>query len=156
VLNIREAETQIMIKSGNTAVIGGLQSERDEKYVQKIPILGDIPFLGRLFQRHTDTKKKTDLLIFLKATVVDSDKYASDSLDKKQTREAGMRLDSKDTSNMENIAVPLPGKAAPASTDKARQVRSDKETSTSNTVDNAEILHLVRNINAPTNKVESK
>ncbi len=93
IMDIREAETQIMIKSGNTAVIGGLQSERDQEYVQKVPFLGDIPFLGRLFRRETMTKQKTDLLIFLKATVIDNEPYAQTSAETQQTREAGMRLD---------------------------------------------------------------
>ncbi len=93
VLNIREAETQVMIQSGNTAVIGGLQTERDSQYVEKIPFLGDIPFLGRLFRREKNTKEKIDLLIFIKATIIDSSSYADESLGAQQEREAAMRLD---------------------------------------------------------------
>lgn len=93
VLNIREAETQVMIQSGNTAVIGGLQTERDSQYVEKIPFLGDIPFLGRLFRREKNTKEKIDLLIFIKATIIDSSSYADESLAAQQEREAAMRLD---------------------------------------------------------------
>ncbi|QBG46116.1 hypothetical protein EGM51_01320 [Verrucomicrobia bacterium S94] len=75
ILDIREAETQIMIKSDQTAIIGGLQEERDKAIIRKIPFLGDIPFLGRLFRRETLSKEKIDLLIFIKATVVDNESY---------------------------------------------------------------------------------
>jgi type IV pilus secretin PilQ/predicted competence protein len=78
-LKIREAETQVMIKSGNTAVIGGLQTERDKKFIQKIPFLGDIPFIGRLFRREKITKEKIELLIFIKATIVEAESYAVES-----------------------------------------------------------------------------
>jgi type IV pilus assembly protein PilQ len=93
VLSVREAETQVMIQSGNTAAIGGLQTERDQEYIEKIPFLGDIPFLGRLFRREKMTKEKIDLLIFIKASIIDDTAYAAESLEKEQAREAVMRLE---------------------------------------------------------------
>lgn len=92
-LKIREAETQIMIKGDKTAVIGGLQTERDKEIIKKVPLLGDIPFLGRLFRRETLTKEKIDLLIFIKASVVDNDAYAEDSKAREARHEDRMKLD---------------------------------------------------------------
>jgi general secretion pathway protein D len=72
VLSTREVETQILLKSGQTIVIGGLLKERESKSQVKVPILGDIPLLGRLFRRDTVDKSKVELLIFLTATIVDT------------------------------------------------------------------------------------
>ncbi len=93
ILRIREAETQVMIRSGNTAAIGGLQTERDTEAIEKIPILGDIPFLGRLFRNETIRKEKIDLLIFIKATIIDNDSYAADSKAKQDSHETRMGLE---------------------------------------------------------------
>lgn len=76
IINIREAETQILLKNSETAVIGGLLEERDSTTQFKIPLLGDIPILGHLFRRNVDNKQTVDLLIFLSATVVDIDTYS--------------------------------------------------------------------------------
>lgn len=69
VLTTREAETQVLMKSGETIVIGGLL--RDTKSVSqiKVPILGSIPLLGMLFRRETVNNEKTELVIFIKATI---------------------------------------------------------------------------------------
>ncbi len=93
ILRIREAETQIMIKSANSAIIGGLQTERDREVTKKVPFLGDIPFLGRLFRRETLTREKIDLLIFIKGTIIDNDGYAADSKVREEQREAKMDLE---------------------------------------------------------------
>lgn len=72
-IKVREAETQILLKDSETAVIGGLLEERDGTTVLKVPFLGDIPLIGRLFRRETDDVSTVDLLIFLTATVIDVD-----------------------------------------------------------------------------------
>lgn len=79
VLRVREAQTQILLKSGDSAVIGGLQNERDRKSEHKVPFLGDIPFLGHLFKRTTTDKEKIELLIFIKASIVENKAYAAES-----------------------------------------------------------------------------
>jgi len=68
----RSAETHVVVPSGRTAVIGGLMDDQQTKTITKVPLLGDIPWLGALF-RHTVTEKsKTELLIFLTPTLVDT------------------------------------------------------------------------------------
>ncbi|QHI70506.1 secretin and TonB N-terminal domain-containing protein [Tichowtungia aerotolerans] len=73
IINVREAETQILLKDQETTVIGGLLEERDGMTEFKVPLLGDIPFLGALFRRQTSDQRTVDLLIFLSATIVDAD-----------------------------------------------------------------------------------
>ena len=70
IISTREAETQVMLRNGQTIVIGGLLKDRDTKVTIKVPFLGSIPILGWLFRRETIQTEKIDLLIFLTATVV--------------------------------------------------------------------------------------
>lgn len=66
----RSAETRVVVPDGRTVVIGGLMDNLDTDTVRKVPLLGDIPLLGRLFQRRIQDKTKTELLIFLTPHVV--------------------------------------------------------------------------------------
>jgi type IV pilus secretin PilQ/predicted competence protein len=75
VINTRETETQIMLKNGEIVVIGGLLEDRISKTESKVPFLGDIPLLGRLFRRDIDNNQTINLLIFLSATIVDEKNY---------------------------------------------------------------------------------
>ena len=61
----REAETTVRIRSGETLVIGGLLQEEDTKTLNKIPLLGDIPFLGQLFRSHTTSHLRREVLVFV-------------------------------------------------------------------------------------------
>ena len=64
------AETMVNIPSGMTMVIGGLLNSDDTKNISKIPLLGDIPFLGELFKYHNDTKQKSEIMILITPRVV--------------------------------------------------------------------------------------
>jgi type IV pilus assembly protein PilQ len=70
VISTREAETQILVKSGGTVVIGGLLEDQEKKTRIGVPVLQSIPLLGWLFRRETTSTQKTDLLIFLTATIM--------------------------------------------------------------------------------------
>lgn len=61
----RSAKSRVAIRDGQTIVIGGLVQDREVDSVKKVPVLGDIPLLGLLFQRKETTTQKTELLIFL-------------------------------------------------------------------------------------------
>ena len=65
VFNQRSAQSRVAIRDGETIVIGGLMQDQKTQTITKVPILGDIPYLGLLFQRDNVTKTKTELLIFL-------------------------------------------------------------------------------------------
>jgi type IV pilus assembly protein PilQ len=70
IINTREAETQILIKDGETVVIGGLLKDVKTRSRIGIPFLGSIPIIGLLFQRETNDIEKIDLLIFITARIL--------------------------------------------------------------------------------------
>ena len=63
VVATRQAETTVRLKDGNTVLIGGLLSEEETTNVTRVPLLGDLPLLGRLLQHSKTTKAKRDLVI---------------------------------------------------------------------------------------------
>ncbi len=62
--------TTVIINDGETVVMGGLVEESVTSYDDKIPFLGDIPYLGRMFRTKRETSVKTNLLIFLTAKII--------------------------------------------------------------------------------------
>ncbi len=66
----REATTKVMIKNGQTVVIGGLIKENTVDTRYKVPLLGDIPILGYLFSKKEKTIDKTDLLFFVTTKII--------------------------------------------------------------------------------------
>jgi len=71
VFSSRNATTSIVIWDGQTVVMGGLIREELVTYKDKVPLLGDIPILGRLFRSEGQRSRKTNLLIFVTARLVD-------------------------------------------------------------------------------------
>lgn len=70
IINTREAETQVLIKDGETIVIGGLLKDVKTRGRTGIPFLGSIPLIGFLFQRQTNDIEKIDLLVFITAHIL--------------------------------------------------------------------------------------
>jgi general secretion pathway protein D len=68
----RSAATHVIVPSGRTVVIGGLMEDQETSTVRKVPLLGSIPWLGALFRRTVTNTSKTELLIFLTPTLVES------------------------------------------------------------------------------------
>ena len=66
----REIKTQILAGDGQTVVLGGLIEDQVNKGDSRVPVLGSIPVLGHLFRTQSATKRKTNLLIFLKPTII--------------------------------------------------------------------------------------
>lgn len=77
ILVTREAETQILMKNGETVVIGGLMKDVKTKGVHQVPGLGSIPVLGWLFRRETNDVEKIELLIFITAEIVGEQQTAT-------------------------------------------------------------------------------
>ncbi len=71
VFNKRQITTSVIIWDGQTVVLGGLIREDTTKTNDKVPLLGDIPILGRFFQSKADSTSKRNLIIFLNARIVD-------------------------------------------------------------------------------------
>ncbi|MBI4341993.1 MAG: TonB C-terminal domain-containing protein [Candidatus Omnitrophica bacterium] len=70
IVSSTEAETNVLVKSGSTLIIGGLIETKDTRTDNRVPILGDIPVLGIPFRGSTDIKKKTELVVFLTPQIV--------------------------------------------------------------------------------------
>ena len=70
VTNKRTMKTSVLIEDGQLIVLGGLIQDSKNKSIAKIPLLGDIPLLGRLFQYRTNTNVKTNLMVFLHPTII--------------------------------------------------------------------------------------
>ena len=68
---VRSVETQLLVYNGATVVMGGLITEQRKTMEDKIPFLGDIPYLGRLFRSKSEKSDKRNLLIFVTARLVD-------------------------------------------------------------------------------------
>lgn len=68
--SVRESDSVVRAHSGQVIVIGGLMQETVDKQQYKTPLLGDIPGIGRLFRSEQDTKSKVELVILLRAMVV--------------------------------------------------------------------------------------
>jgi type IV pilus assembly protein PilQ len=66
----REAQTELLISDGHTAVIGGIYTRNTSRTVDQVPLLGDIPILGLLFQRRRQSDQRNELLIFLTPRIV--------------------------------------------------------------------------------------
>jgi len=69
-INKREVKTTVMADSGATVVLGGLIDEDVQESVQKVPLLGDIPFIGHLFKSTTNSTRKRNLMVFLRPTII--------------------------------------------------------------------------------------
>ena len=80
IINTREAETQVIMKDGETIVIGGLLKDVKTRGHTGIPFLGKIPLIGFLFQRQTDDIEKIDLLIFITAHIVKEGEFTDASI----------------------------------------------------------------------------
>ncbi|VGO21586.1 type II and III secretion system protein [Pontiella sulfatireligans] len=67
----RSIETEVTVADGSTVVMGGLVDERSETFRDQVPFLGDLPYLGRFFRTEGSRSSKKNLVIYVKATMVD-------------------------------------------------------------------------------------
>lgn len=71
-VNIQEIDTVIKVNSGQPVVMGGLLQDKAETRQESIPVLGELPLVGKAFRSHSDSVSKTELIIFLKATIINN------------------------------------------------------------------------------------
>lgn len=96
---VRQVTTTVNVWDGQTVVLGGLMSEDVSSIKDKVPVLGDMPFFGRLFRSESRTSSKRNLMIFVTPTLIDP---------------AGNRLHSEDEMPFAQNAIPLQPKAPAA------------------------------------------
>jgi general secretion pathway protein D len=73
-ISTREILTTVTVPNEETIVLGGLIVGRDGKEKSGIPILSDIPYLGRLFSSTTDTRDRSELMVFIQPSIVNNDR----------------------------------------------------------------------------------
>lgn len=119
----RQIETQVLAASGEIIVLGGLIQDKNKKSEQRVPLLGRIPVIGRLFRNEGKTTQKSNLMVFLRASVIRSDEAMAGATAEKyryirdqqlQMRDNGfMRLKSNDLPILPTLeeyqAKPAPG-----------------------------------------------
>lgn len=70
IFNKREIATTVTVDDGEIVVLGGLIEDNERVSLQKVPFLGDIPLLGALFRSESKSRAKTNLMVFLRPTIV--------------------------------------------------------------------------------------
>ena len=119
----RSIESTVVVDDGAILVLGGLIEDKFSNSKSKVPLLGDIPFLGSLFRSESRTKTRTNLMVFLRPVVMrtaeDANKLSLDRYDL-------MRAAQKDAQPSQHLLVPIndspvvpPLRAQPASAPKS-------------------------------------
>jgi type II secretory pathway component GspD/PulD (secretin) len=93
-------DTHVTVPSGNTLVMGGLISDSSTKLTSKVPILGDIPLLGKLFRHEATDRTKANLIIFLTPTIIfdeDFQPYRTEFLNTKMPEHSRIQEDNSTT-----------------------------------------------------------
>ncbi len=83
VTNKRSIQTTILADDGQTIVLGGLIQDDVQDSQRKVPFLGDLPLVGKLFQSTSQTRTKRNLVVFLRPTVIRSDRDANTATERK-------------------------------------------------------------------------
>jgi general secretion pathway protein D len=77
ILNKRSFESMVLVEDGNYVVLSGLIEDRTNVSVQKVPLLGDIPFLGALFRYENRDRNRTNTMVFLRPIIVRDESTSS-------------------------------------------------------------------------------
>jgi len=114
----RSIESNVVVDDGQILVLGGLIQDRYEENKTKVPLLGDIPVLGGLFRSESRTKRRTNLMVFLRPVVVRTPEDANKlSLDRYDLIRAQQRDNQPNPSFLlpinEAPVLPAPNAAAP-------------------------------------------
>lgn len=82
----RSIDSRVLLDDGQTVVLGGLISDKINDKITKVPLLGDIPLIGGLFRSSTKEHKKSNLLLFIRPTILHDEKEVADLSRKKYTQ----------------------------------------------------------------------
>ena len=69
-IDTKHVQTEVLVENGGTVVIGGIFTQTESSDVNKVPLLGDVPYVGALFRNTTKVATKTELLIFITPKIV--------------------------------------------------------------------------------------
>jgi general secretion pathway protein D len=121
IFNKREISTTVTVDDGQIIALGGLIDENERRAIEKVPLLGDIPILGNLFRSRSRNRTKTNLMVFIRPTIIRSaDDAARITGDRyqyvraEQARREGTSDTSLDAMVRDYLKAPIPGAPAPA------------------------------------------
>jgi general secretion pathway protein D len=123
--NKRSIESNVVVDDGQIIVLGGLIEDRFEETKNKVPLLGDIPFLGALFRSETREKRRTNLMVFLRPVVMrDGPSVNNFSLDRYDL----IRASQKDAQPARSLILPndapvVPPLRSPQESEESRRLR---------------------------------
>jgi general secretion pathway protein D len=92
ILNKREIETTITVADGEIVGIGGLLDDNDRRTLQRVPLLGDIPILGNLFRSRGRARARTNLMVFIRPTIMRSAEDAREMSSRRYNYMRGQQL----------------------------------------------------------------
>ena len=134
-INKREIKTTVMADNGATVILGGLIDEDVQESQQKVPLLGDIPFLGALFRSTSNSVRKRNLMVFLRPTIIRDGKLMNEMTKQKYNyiRADEIRRQELGLSLLDDEKMPLLPEWSeelqlPPSFDEYMQNKEDKET----------------------------
>ncbi len=147
-INKREIKTTVMVDNGATVILGGLIDEDVQESVQKVPLLGDLPLIGHLFKSTSNTRRKRNLMVFLRPTIIrdgkamnalSAKKYRAIRKDELRQRDLGLSL-------MNDNKIPLLPKwndelVLPPSFDEYKQKLQEKDTNSQQNHDIKPVEH---------------
>jgi general secretion pathway protein D len=120
ILNKREITTTVTVDDGQIIALGGLIDENERRAIEKVPLLGDIPLLGNLFRFKTKDRTKTNLMVFIRPTIIKSAEDAARLTGERyqyvraeQASREGTNETSLDALVRDYLKAPIPGAAPP-------------------------------------------
>ncbi len=87
VLSARSTETTVRVMDGETVMIGGLRQRQAEDHTTKIPVLGDLPLIGKLFRSRHRTAVTSDLVVFITPHILTPDGRLADEEQEREIRQ---------------------------------------------------------------------
>ena len=71
-IDTKQIATSVLVQNGGTVVIGGIYSQTESDNTTKVPVLGDVPYIGFLFRNNSKVDNKNELLIFISPRIIKS------------------------------------------------------------------------------------
>lgn len=71
-INTKKLDTQVLVENGGTVVIGGIYVQEESQTINKVPLLGDLPYLGNLFKSKEDYRERRELLVLITPRVINN------------------------------------------------------------------------------------
>jgi general secretion pathway protein D len=92
IINKREIETTVTVDDGEILALGGLLDDNERRTIERIPLLSDIPGIGELFKSRSNSRSKTNLMVFIRPTILRSKEDAQKLTQQRYGYVRGMQL----------------------------------------------------------------